>query len=192
MRCLSCHNLSFFTFCTICQTNLLQPSISKRTLGTLEVYSFFKYQNIEDLLLTKHTPQGFKVFKALAKLTFKPFIRNFMQKDNRPIFVVGIDETIKSGYSHVALLTHEMQHKNVKIQYAKLLAKNKINYSGKTLQYRLQNPRDFHYRGEKQGQVILVDDIVTTGTTLHEAKQVLEQNGLEVLFALTLAGVENE
>jgi len=192
MRCLSCHKLRFSTFCTTCQKNLLQPNISKRRVGTLDVYSFFRYQNIEDLLLTKHTPQGFKVFKALAQLTFKPFIQNFMQKDNRPILVVGVDETVKSGYSHVALLTHELRHKNVKIQHAKLLAKNKINYSGKTLQFRLQNPRDFHYRGEKKGQVILVDDIVTTGTTLQEAKQVLERNGLEVLFALTLAGVENE
>jgi len=191
MRCLSCHKISFSTFCSVCQHNLLQPTISKRTLGTLDVYSFFKYQNIEDLLLTKHTPQGFKVFKALAQMTFKPFIHNFIKNDNRPVVVVGIDESVKSGYSHVALLTHEMQHENVKIQQAKLLAQNSINYSGKTLQFRLQNPRNFCYTGVKKGEVILVDDIVTTGTTLKEAKEVLEQNGLKVLFAMTLADVEN-
>jgi len=191
MRCLSCHKISFSTFCTKCKKNLLQPTISKRALPTLDVYSFFKYQNIEDLLLTKHTPQGFILYKALAKFTFKPFIKEFMQKDIRPILVVGIDENVKSGYSHVALLTHEMRHKNVSIQHSKLMARNKINYSGKNLQFRLENPRDFIYKGKKVGQVILVDDIVTTGTTLQEAKKVLEQNGLEVLFALTLAGVEN-
>jgi len=156
----------------------------------LEVYSFFRYQNIEDLLLTKHTPQGFILYKALAKLTFKPFIQKFMQENSAPILVIGIDENVKSGYSHVALLTHEMRHKNVNIQHSKLMAQNKINYSGKNLQFRLENPRDFLYEGEKVGQVILVDDIITTGTTLKEAKCVLEKNGLEVLFALTLAGVE--
>jgi len=192
MRCLSCHKLSPSTFCRTCQTNLLQPTISKRRLGTLEVYSFFRYQNIEDLLLTKHTPQGFKLYKALAQLSFKPFIKEFMKKDNRPILVVGVDENVKSGYSHVALLTHELKHKNVQIQHAKLMARNKINYSGKTLQFRLENPRDFVYKGKTEGEVILVDDIVTTGTTLVEAKQVLEQSGLKVLFALTLAAVENE
>jgi len=192
MRCLSCHGLSFSTFCKTCQQNLLQPTIFKRRVGTLNVYSFFRYQNIEDLLLTKHTPQGFKVFKALAKFTFKPFIQNFMKNDGRPILVVGVDENIKSGYSHVALLTHEMQHKNVQIQHSKLLAKNKINYSGKPLQFRLENPRNFHYNGKKEGAVILVDDILTTGTTLHEAKEILVENGLEVLFALTLAGVEQQ
>jgi competence protein ComFC len=190
LRCVSCHKLSFSTFCKTCQTNLLQPSVSKRTLGTLEVYSFFKYQNIEDLLLTKHTPQGFKLYKALATLSFKPFIQKFMKEDKRSIYIVGIDENVKSGYAHVALLSHEMKMKNVKVQHAKLMARNKINYSGKTLQYRLENPRDFVYTGKKGVEVILVDDIVTTGTTLKEAASVLKKNGVDVLFALTLAGVE--
>jgi len=190
MRCLSCHKLSFQTFCKTCQTNLLQPSVSKRVCGTLDVYSFFKYQNIEDLLLTKHTPQGFKLYKALAQLSFKPFMKKFMKEDSRTIYIVGIDENVKSGYAHVALLTHEMKMKNVRVQHAKLMARNKINYSGQTLQFRLENPRDFEYRGKKGVEVILVDDIVTTGTTLKEAAWVLKQNGVEVLFALTLAGVE--
>jgi len=190
MRCLSCHKISFQTFCRTCQTNLLKPTVTKRVCGTLDVYSFYKYQNIEDLLLTKHTPQGFKLYKALAKISFRPFIKKFMKEDNRTIYIVGIDENVQSGYAHVALLTHEMKMKNVKVQHAKLIARNKINYSGKTLQFRLENPRDFEYRGKKGVEVILVDDIVTTGTTLKEAAWVLEQNGVEVLFALTLAGVE--
>jgi len=190
MRCLSCHKISFQTFCKTCQTNLLQPTVTKRVCGTLDVYSFYKYQNIEDLLLTKHTPQGFKLYKALAKISFRPFIKKFMKEDNRTIYIVGIDENVQSGYAHVALLTHEMKMKNVKVQHAKLIARNKINYSGKTLQFRLENPRDFEYRGKNGVEVILVDDIVTTGTTLKEAAWVLEQNGVEVLFALTLAGVE--
>jgi len=190
MRCYSCHKLSFHTFCKTCQKNLLQPTVFKRTFGSLEVYSFYKYQNIEDLLLTKHTPQGFILYKALAKLSFEPFIKTFMENDNREVFVVGIDENVKSGYAHVALLTHEMKAKNVKVQHAKLMARNLESYSGKTLQFRLENPRDFVYKGKKGVEVILVDDIVTTGTTLLEAAKVLKQNGVEVLFALTLASVE--
>jgi len=190
MRCLSCHQFSWYTFCKKCQTRLLKPSVSKRKVGSLEVYSFFKYQHIEDLLLTKHTPQGFQVYNALAKLFFTPFIKNFMLEDSRKIYVIGIDEHVKSGYSHVALLTHAMRHKNVKVLHAKLMAKNLINYSGKSLQYRLENPREFEYRGLSDIEVILVDDIITTGTTLKEAKEVLEKSGVEVLFALTLADVK--
>jgi len=190
MRCYSCHKISFQTFCTSCQKNLLQPTVFKRTFGTLEVYSFYKYQNIEDLLLTKHTPQGFILYKALAKLSFEPFMKAFMKHDEREIYVIGIDENVKSGYAHVALLTRAMKHQNVKIQHAKLMAENKVNYAGKPLQFRLENPRAFVYRGVQNIQAILVDDIVTTGTTLQEAQKVLKEKGVEVLFALTLAGVE--
>jgi len=87
-------------------------------------------------------------------------------------------------------LTHAMRHKNVKILHAKLMAKNSIKYAGKSLQFRLENPRRFHYSGLKIIEVILVDDIITTGTTLNEARQLLEKNGVEVLFALTLADVK--
>jgi len=168
----------------------LKPTVTKRTINGLDVYSFFKYQHIQDLLLTKHTPQGFNIYRALAKLSFGPFIENFMEKDPREIYVVGIDENVKSGYSHVALLTHEMSHKNVKVLHGRLMAQNHVNYSGKKLQYRLENPRDFIYSGLKDIEVILIDDIITTGTTLKEAKQVLENHGVNVLFSLTLANVE--
>ena len=190
MRCLSCHKLSIATFCQKCQERLLKPTVTKRTINGLDVYSFFKYQHIQDLLLTKHTPQGFKVYKALAKLSFRPFIKNFIKNDPREIYIVGIDENIKFGYSHVALLTHEMLHTNVNILHGNLMARNKVNYSGKKLQYRLENPRDFLYSGVRNIEVILVDDIITTGTTLNEAKQILEKSGVEILFALTLADVE--
>ena len=190
MRCLSCHRLSWLTFCKACQEKFLKPTIIKRAIDSLDVYSFFTYQDIEDLLLTKHTAEGFKVYKALAKLSFKPFIDNFMQEHRDKLYILGVDENIKGSYSHVALLTHEMRYKNVNILYAKLMAKNSIKYAGKSLQFRLENPREFYYRGLKNIEVILVDDIITTGTTLNEAKQLLEKNRVKVLFALTLASVE--
>ena len=190
MRCLSCHRLSWLTFCTSCQHKLLKPTITKRTINGLDIYSFFNYQHIEDLLLTKHTAQGFTIYNALAQLSFKPFIENFMQQNRDKLYVLGVDENVKSAYSHVALLTHAMRYKNVKILHAKLMAKNSIKYAGKSLQFRLENPREFCYSGLKNIEVILVDDIITTGTTLNEAKQLLEKNGVEVLFALTLADVK--
>ena len=190
MRCLSCHKLSFDTFCKTCQEQLLKPNITKRVVNGLDVYSFFNYQHIEDLLLTKHTPQGFKLYKALAKLSFKPFIKNFIKEDSRDIYIIGIDESVKYGYSHVALLTHELEYKNVNVLYSKLMANSSIKYAGKSLQFRLENPRNFEYKGLTDIEAILVDDIITTGTTIKEAKDVLTKSGIDVLFALTLASVK--
>ena len=104
-----------------------------------------------------------------------------------PIYIVGVDESVKSGYSHVALLTHQMRYKGVKVLHNSLIAQNRVNYSGKSLQFRLENPREFIYRGREDIDIILVDDIITTGITLKEAKRVLNISGVNTLFALTLA-----
>jgi len=51
----------------------------------------------------------------------------------------------------------------------------------------MMNPRDFKMKNFKEESVILVDDIITTGSTLSQAVEVLKSNKKEVLFCLTLA-----
>jgi len=164
--------------------------MSTRKIGILDVISFYKYSMLESLLLTKHKPEGYRIYKSLARMTMKPFIHEFLESDDRDVYVVGIDEYVKSGYSHVALLTHAMKTKHSIPLHASLMARNRVKYSGKDLQFRVNNPRDFVYKGESNIDVILVDDIITTGITLQEAQKVLIDSGVNVLFALTLADVE--
>lgn len=190
MRCFSCSKLSIKIICKRCAEQLFRPTVSTRKVGTLDVISFFKYSTLETLLHTKHKPEGYRIYKALANRTMKPFIEEFVESDERDVYIVGIDEYVKSGYSHVALLTRAMKTKNSIIQHSVLMARNRVNYSGKKLQFRLENPRDFLYKGPSDIDVILVDDIITTGITLQEAQKVLISHGVNVLFALTLADVE--
>jgi competence protein ComFC len=190
VRCFSCSKLSFKIICKTCEAQLFTPTVSTRKIGTLDVISFFKYTTLESLLHTKHKPEGHRIYKALANMTMKPFMKEFVESDDRDVYIVGIDENVKNGYAHVALLTHAMKMKYAIPLPAALMAKNRVNYSGKTLQYRLEHPRDFVYTGKSDIDVILVDDIITTGITLQEAQKVLMENGVNVLFALTLADVE--
>ena len=176
--------------CKRCKEQLFRTTIGTRTIGTLDVISFYKYSALESLLLTKHKPEGYRIYKALAKMTMKPFIEEFIESDNRDVYIVGVDEFVKSGYAHVALLTRAMKTKHSIPLHSALMARNRVNYSGKDLQFRLANPRDFVYTGKPNIDVILVDDIITTGITLQEAQKVLMQSGVNVLFALTLADVE--
>jgi competence protein ComFC len=171
---------------------LFRTTTSTRTIGTLDVISFYKYSALESLLLTKHKPEGYRVYKALSKMTMKPFIEEFVESDDRVVYIVGVDEYVKSGYSHVALLTRAMKTKTSIPLHASLMAQNRVNYSGKDLQFRLNNPRNFKYNASSDIDIILVDDIITTGITLQEAQKVLIQNGVNVLFALTLADVEED
>lgn len=190
MRCFSCSKLSFDILCKTCVGQLFVPNISTRKIGTLDVISFFKYSSLERLLHSKHKPEGYRIYKALANMTMKPFIEEFVENDDRNVYIVGIDEYVKSGYAHVALLTQAMKTKHSIPQHSSMMAKNRVNYSGKSLQFRLEHPRDFIYTGKSGIDVILVDDIITTGITLQEAQKVLMQHGVNVLFALTLADVE--
>jgi len=190
MRCYSCSRLSFKIICKRCKEQLFRTTIGTRKIGTLDVISFYKYSTLESLLLTKHKPEGYRIYKALAQMTMKPFIEEFIESDNRVVYIVGVDEYVKNGYAHVALLTHAMKTRYSIPLHSSLMAKNRVNYSGKNLQFRLDNPRDFVYTGKDKIDVILVDDIITTGITLQEAQKVLLKEGVNVLFALTLADVE--
>ena len=184
--------LSLHVLCDLCIKRLFATEIHTRTIGTLDVISFYKYSTIETLLLTKHKPEGYRIYKALAKLTMKPFIQEFVENAEGDIYIIGIDEYVKGGYAHVALLTHAMKTETSIPLHASLMAQNRVNYSGKELKFRLDNPRNFRYTGKRDIDVILVDDIITTGITLQEAQKVLMQHGVNVLFALTLANVKEK
>ena len=190
MRCYACSKLSFKIICKICIDQLFTVKMSTRKVGTLDVISFYKYSALESLLHSKHKPEGYRIYKALAQMTMKPFIEEFVESDPRDIYIVGIDEYVKSGYAHVALLSRSLKTKSSTPLHSSLMAQNRVNYSGKSLRFRLENPRDFIYSGKSGIDVILVDDIITTGITLQEAQKVLMENGVNVLFALTLADVE--
>ena len=187
MRCQSCHKLSASVVCTACRERLLQPTVSRRKVGTLEVVSLFKYSTIESFLLTKHTAAGFRIYRYFSKTFFKPFLAEFAGHLDEPVSLVAIDEHVTHGYSHTAVLSHYAAQRNIIPIHATLPAHNRVSYAGKPLQYRLDHPRDFRYSGRAGIEVILIDDIVTTGVTLQQAQRELARHDVEVLFALTLA-----
>jgi len=186
MKCLLCENFSFSHICSACQETFLTPSIYKRKiLNGIEVISFYKYKDIKNLLHTKHTDLGFHIYKILAKNSFADFTKNFNYPHN--ISSLAIDDHVESGYSHTAILNQELKSKIIKPQFNKLRAKNRVSYSGKSREFRLLNPREFQLKNLKTKEVILVDDIITTGSTLTQAIQTIQADKKEVLFCLTLA-----
>jgi len=190
MRCLICEGFSLWHICTTCQKNLLSPTLHKRVvLDSIPVYSFYPYDAIESLLLTKHTDLGFYIYKILAKNSFKAFSQAWSYKNT--VASLGVDDDSKSGYSHTALLNRSLKSRNITPHYGKIRASHDYQYAGKSLEERIQNPRQFIYRPFPEEEVILVDDIVTTGSTLSEAAELLEKQGKKVILCLTLSDAEN-
>jgi len=188
MKCIVCENYSLTHICKSCQKNFLTPSIYKRTLANgTTVISFYRYNDIKEFLFTKHTDIGFYVYNILAKLSFQKFAQEFHTKER--YVSIAVDDNVKSGYSHTAILNQRLKSYNIKPLHNKLRAQNPVSYSGKTKTFREQNPRNFHLKKFKNDNVILVDDIITTGTTFSEAIDLLEKSEKEVAFCLTLCDV---
>ncbi|MDC0933541.1 phosphoribosyltransferase family protein [Arcobacteraceae bacterium] len=186
MRCLSCQSLSFKIICTQCQDELLKPSFYKRELSKdFFVYSFYKYAEVNELLNTKYEFYGDRVYNILASLSFAEFAKNFQYENS--ITAIAIDDHTRHDFSHTAILTRHLKSTYIIPKYDLLKVQNQIKYAGKNLEFRKKNKRNFIYKGEKHCQVILVDDIITTGSTLLEAKEILEKNNCEVLFALSIS-----
>jgi competence protein ComFC len=186
MRCLTCQNLSFKIICPKCQKNLLRPNFNKRELQKdFFVYSFYGYEEVKELISSKYEFYGDKVFNLLAGLTFKKFASDF--EFDGIITALPVDDHTRHHFSQTAVLAKALRSQNIKPKYGTLRAANIVKYAGRDLEFRKKNPRNFSYTGLKDLQVILVDDLVTTGTTILEAKRVLEEYGCEVLFALTLS-----
>ena len=186
MKCLMCESLSLSHICSTCRDTYLTPSIYKRKINhNIEVISFYKYSQIKDLLHTKHTDLGYYIYKILAKLAFSKFALEF--NFNSKLVSIAIDDNIKSGYSHTAILNKALTCRDIKPIFSKLRATNDISYSGKSKEFRLMNPRNFKLSDFSEKNIILVDDIITTGSTLSQAIQTISSNKKEVLFCLTLA-----
>ncbi len=187
MRCFSCHKISLCIICKECERRYFVPSITKRRVGSLDVISFFSYDEIERFLHSKHKPEGWRIYRKMGKMIFGDFLKSFCKEIDDRVYLVGVDEKVTDGYSHTASLTHSSKQQKAIPLHASLLAKNRVSYSGKSLDFRLKNPREFTYSGKSGVDIILIDDIITTGTTLQEAYVTIRSKGADVLFALTLA-----
>ncbi|QCT94827.1 ComF family protein [Caminibacter mediatlanticus TB-2] len=177
--CIICNNVSFEIICKNCQKEFLKPEIKFKD----NIVSFYEYEEISFLIKYKYEKFGSSVFKILAKNSLKLFVKEFKEK----AFVIPIDDKIDKGFSHTAILVKSMKTKYLTPLFFTLHSTNNFQYAGKNLEERLKNPRNFKYIGPKNIDVILVDDITTTGLTLQEAKEVLQHNKVNVLFSVVLA-----
>ena len=181
-----CERWSLTHICSHCQESLLTPTLHKRAImGSIPVYSFFPYDEIEPLLLSKHTDIGYYIYSILAKRSFGAFAQEWKYKNT--VASIGIDDHAEGGYSHTAILNRALKSDNILPQYGKLRATQHYKYAGKSVEERLMNPRQFVYSEFSENEVILVDDIVTTGTTLSEAAEILYKAGKKTILCLTLS-----
>jgi competence protein ComFC len=187
MRCILCEQFSFNTICKTCQNNLLKPDLSKRILKSgLIIYSFYDYDEIGDLLKAKKSYLGFYILNILAKLSLKKFAENW---NGINLQAIPIDDKISEfGYSHTAILSHSMKSEKIKPLYNTIISQSGVKYFGQSLKFRQENKREFKLlRDISNLNIVLVDDVITTGSTFLEAEEKIKNGNGYPLFGITLA-----
>jgi len=185
MRCVKCAKISLKIICKDCQRVLSEYEQGCRLVDGFKVYYFYKYSDIKEILATKHHLHGSFAIWHLCRISLAKFAKEF--SFGSKVAVVPLDDNIKSGYSHTAILARSLLNLELFPIYRALRATNDIKYAGKSLEFRRKNPRGFKLLKEIKTPVILVDDIITTGTSMLEAKKILAKAGVNVLFGLVLA-----
>lgn len=97
----------------------------------------------------------------------------------------------KRGYNQAELLANELAA-HVDLPCVKLLEKtsNTVNQARLNREARMKNLSGTFKAVEKPPEhVILIDDVMTTGSTLNECSKTLKRAGVKIVYALTFASV---
>jgi len=184
VRCLTCERLSLSLLCKHC-LRMLEPSPKKRTLACgLEVISFYAYDDLAHLLGMKHAPYAHHFLKRIATHALTPFAKA-LPPPKLPLLPIGSYEL--GAFSHTAILARALRWGYCPY-YRALTPNNPVRYAGESLNFRLSNPRNFQLSiPESIHEVVLLDDVLTTGTTLCEASTLLKSKNVMPLYGIVLA-----
>ena len=163
--------------------HLLIAEIDKLLEGGVDSWDELEKLNL--LMSTKHHLCGSFAISNLARLSLTKFVSEF--SFGSKVLVIPLDDNTKSGYSHTAILAKALSNSELSPLYRALRATNSVKYAGKSLEFRRKNPRQFKLLKQIKYPVILVDDIITTGSSMLEAQKLLKRAGVRVLFGLVLA-----
>lgn len=186
MRCVNCEKLSFGYFCKDCERILREcKPLCRKIDSNFDVYFFYYFSEIKKLIHSKHHFYGSFVYKRLAKFSFAKFGANFAYPQK--ILAIGLENADFEGYSHTAILVNSLKSDFIKPKFGALKATSDVKYSAQSLAFRQKHKRKYRLFAPISSPVILVDDIITTGESMRQAKEILDENGAQVLFGLVLA-----
>lgn len=186
MKCLVCGAFSWKAICAVCLEQVpLTPRHRILSYDT-KVYSFYRYDDVAYLMQSKYHLVGSRILRCLSQKAAK----YFFAQGELPFKAdaVALDDYPYTFYSHTGVILKTFadasQGKLTPI-FGSLKARNNVKYAGQSLAFRQSHPKKFDYNGKSQ-DVVIFDDIITTGTSLNEAIAVLHKHQSRVLFCLTL------
>ena len=147
----------------------------------------------------KYSPFAYSVLKDLCSLLIKLLKQSpesicYLTKNNFILIPIPLSKqkTAIRGFNQAELIARELANEFNWPLNAKLLkkVKNNLSQTNLTREQRIKNVQDVFKITKGQASpknIILVDDILTTGATLYQAAKTLKQAGAKKIWAIVLA-----
>ncbi len=198
-NCFSLISLETMPICAMCGNatiNSLTHPVCKTAVGIDGVFCGVLYKGVIKKLVykSKYNPYVFDLTKVMANL----FVESLIQQESfttilqnlRPVLVpipLHVKKEKKRGYNQSALLAKHLSE-SLKLPVSSILLRTKETNPqfGLNKEQRKENMLGAFSVKQKPlfTEVILIDDILTTGATIKEAAKVLKKNGVEKVWGV--------
>lgn len=195
--CGMCENISNSDLCSKCKLkikNLLKLNTVqyKGKCFNSHTYLFRYEEGVRDRLLK----YKFRDYSYLYKFFSEIIVNNCNLENNYDIILpvpIHKKRKAKRGYNQSELIAKEIA-KNANVEYSKKVLIKTINtvpQSTLNQHQRMSNVLGIYKVINSQiienKNILLIDDIYTTGSTVNECSKVLKQNGAKLVDVLTIA-----
>jgi len=196
-KCIHCHSISKKLLCDFCQSKLIRPSRLVRNIDGVPIYSSLAYEGVIRSVIIGMKERG---LGALAVFLLEVLTLNLHDiSRNFEVEFIGIPIPSNKhsrrlrGFDHLSLILPKDLSERICEFAPKALqvirkVKDQQQLTLKDRQKNLVNAYEFRPRLlPRTRKYVLIDDVITTGSSIRAGIAAVRAGGGEVLAATTLA-----
>ena len=196
-KCIHCHSISKSLLCDFCQSKLIRPSRLVRNIDGVPIYSSLAYEGVIRSVIIGMKERGLEALAVflleVLKLNLNDISRNFkVEFIGIPIPSNKHSRRLR-GFDHLSLILPKDLSERICEFDPKALqvirkVKDQQQLTLKDRQKNLVNAYEFRPRLlPRTRKYVLIDDVITTGSSIRAGIAAVRAGGGEVLAATTLA-----
>ena len=181
MRCVYCDEIKNKTNLTniflkqdlLCIECRKKMPIKRKIISysNIKVESFYDYDSLFKSLLIQYKEAYDEALKDVFTYWLDDYL-NYRYFDYKIVFVPSSEsKLIQRGFNHLELIFSNLKHKRIDGLYQK----QELIQEGKDFQERSKMKSNYIYTGEKERKVLVLDDVVTTGSSMMGVYNALKE-----------------